>query len=258
MVVSLSIETIVDPITMARLLKRVGFKWQLLGESEPHWSVLTNPKFASDRIKDSLDEFYSSGAGDRDMFKAAAHRSGLELPQQGTCLELGCGVGRITLWLAETFRRVIGVDISASHLALAENSLRSRGRDNVELRLLSAPADLSQLPSVDGFFSVIVLQHNPPPVMRWLLRECLLKLKSGGLAFFQLPTHGEGYTFDSRTYISHQSDGEGAAIEMHVLPQEIVIDVVKETGCELMEVREHDCIGDPLWQSMAFLARRPI
>jgi hypothetical protein len=90
--------------------------------------------------------------------------------------------------------------------------------------------------------------------MQCLLRTILLKLKPGGLAFFQLPTMGEAYAFDAATYLRQPPDS--TLMEMHVLPEEVVLEVLRETGCELLEAREHDCIGAAGWFSQTFLVRR--
>ncbi len=92
-------------------------------------------------------------------------RGAVRFPSRGTCLELGCGVGRLTLGLSRSFEHVIGLDVSASHLDLAEEVLRKEGRTNIELRRVNTLEAFQQLPEIDRFFSLIVLQHNPPPVM---------------------------------------------------------------------------------------------
>lgn len=248
------IEVDVTPATLASLLGHVKAKWEQLGRTEPHWSVLASPEFKPDRIADTADAFYGSGAGDVGLFQQAAERCSVALPVDGTCFELGCGVGRITIWLAKTFHKVIGADISASHLAVAEGAIARSGRTNIELRLLDKPEAVEQLPAFEAFYSVIVLQHNPPPVMRWLLQTILLKLKPGGLAFFQLPTVGGGYAFEAAAYLQQPADS--LLMEMHVLPEDVVMEVLKATGCDLLEAREHDCIGHPAWLSQTFLVRK--
>src|SRR5512143_3635179 len=131
------IDTTVDPAALGTLLMHVENCWRRLGETEPHWSVLTAPQFKSDRIGETGPEFYASGEHDVRRWQAAADRCGVALPVRGTCFELGCGVGRITLWLAKSFRHVIGADISPSHLALAEQAVRQADRKNIELRLVN-------------------------------------------------------------------------------------------------------------------------
>ena len=47
-------------------------------------------------------------------------------PQEGKVLELGCGAGDVTLWLAEQGYEASGVDISPSAIAWAKEKARSR------------------------------------------------------------------------------------------------------------------------------------
>lgn len=248
------IDTEVDPATLAAMLKHVEACWQRLGETAPHWSVLTAPRFKPDRIAETADEFYGSGAADVDRLPRAADRCGIALPVQGTCFELGCGVGRLTLWLAKSFRLVIGADISLSHLALAKETVRAADCQNVELRHVDRLGALDELPAFECFYSAIVLQHNPPPVIRWLLMTILPKLSVGGLGFFQLLTVLPDYAFDAAAYVANPpTHGE---MEMHALPHEVVLATIRDAGCELLEAREFDAVGIPGAMSMDFFVRK--
>lgn len=248
------IDTRVDPAAMGALLMHVENCWRRLGESEPHWSVLTAPQFKADRIGETGPEFYASGEGDVLRWKAAADRCGVALPLQGTCFELGCGVARITLWLAKSFRRVVGADISPSHLALAEQAVREAGRSNIDFCLVNRLDTLERLPTFDGFFSMIVLQHNPPPVARWLLLTLLTKLKAGGIGYFQVPTVLPNYSFDAAAYLAQlPTHGE---MEMHVLPHEVVLATIRDAGCDLLEATEINIIGGEDAMSVEYLVRK--
>jgi methylase of polypeptide subunit release factors len=89
-----------------------------LGQSEPYWSVLTAPEFRGEKFKhDSI--FYETGNINVEEFAAFAARSGFSFSSSQTCFELGCGVGRLTTWLASRFGQVIAADISRHHLDIA-------------------------------------------------------------------------------------------------------------------------------------------
>lgn len=108
----------------------------------------------------------------------------------------------------------------------------------------------------DLWFSRLVLQHNPPPVMRHLLWLAFEGLRPGGLAVFQLPVHGRGYRFDIGEYLA---GGEGG-MELHALPQAEVFALAAAAGLEVLEVREdsHMTMRDPAaWLSNLFVLRRP-
>ena len=84
------------------------------------------------------------------------------------------------------FEKVIGLDVSPGHLRIAEELLRSSNANNVNLRLLSNLQDIqSFLEPYDFFYSIIVLQHNPPPVIKRILELALARLERGGAFLFQ-------------------------------------------------------------------------
>ena len=55
------IDTEVDSAALSALLMHVENCWRRLCETEPHWSVLTDPPFKSDRIDETGPGFYASG-----------------------------------------------------------------------------------------------------------------------------------------------------------------------------------------------------
>jgi hypothetical protein len=103
----------------------------------------------------------------------------------------------------------------------------------------------------DVWFSYIVLQHNPPPVIAMVLRRALSMLAPGGVAIFQLPTHALGYRFDLAAYLAAPVSD---AIEVHCLPQSVVFRLAAEAGCVPLEVREDTAMGPPShWLSNSFV-----
>jgi len=106
-------------------------------------------------------------------------------PAECRVVEIGCGLGRITRWIAGHFREVHGVDISAEMLARARERLRDY---NVTLHLGSG-ADLAGLPDAhfDLAFSYIVFQHIPSrEVIASYIRDTARVLRAGGGFRFQL------------------------------------------------------------------------
>lgn len=236
------------------LLAHVEKCWRTLGEAEPYWSVVTDDRFKAERIADNKDLFYSAGENDVQLFREAAARCKVALPTSGTCLDLGCGVGRITRLLATRFHKVIGIDISSSHLRLAQATVNESGLTNVELRLVNGASSFIALPTFDCFYSMIVLQHNPPPVIEWLLGIILDKLTPGGIGFFQLPTEIPGYAFDLSTYL-RDTPGSGD-MEMHALSESRVLEILNRSGCDLLEVHHLAHIGREHGVCKTFLVRK--
>jgi SAM-dependent methyltransferase len=249
------IEDVRDPAAVARLLEHIAKTWTGFGDTEPHFSVLTDERFKAARIEASRDSFNASGKDAVDRLDAALARANADPGAGATCFELGCGVGRITAWLAKRFDKVVGVDISASHLALARAHLDAEGARNVELVRLASVETLDVLPRFDVFFSVIVLQHNPPPVIAAILDRVFARLNPGGIAYFQVPTYRAGYVFSLDAYL--RDDVGKGEMEMHVLPQRAILAMAAEHGLELLEVIEDPWTGmRPGEVSNTFLLRK--
>jgi hypothetical protein len=119
------------------------------------------------------------------------------------------------------------------------------GMKNVQWLLANRFAALDELEDYDVFFTGIVLQHNPPPVMRYLLTTLLRKLRSGGIAYFQLPTYRYGYSFSAEQYLALPL---GLEVEMHVFPQRELFDLLWRCGCRVLEIREDGAVGEDMTQ----------
>jgi len=129
-------------------------EWRKWGEIDPLYAVATwsgKSKDASNPWKD--EEFYELGRSDWANFKRHWVHYGVE---QGTCLEIGCGAGRITKHLAGDFHIVKAFDVSEGMINYAKQRVID---SNVEFLLAAG----GQLPvgdgSVDAVFSTHVFQH---------------------------------------------------------------------------------------------------
>jgi methylase of polypeptide subunit release factors len=238
------------------LWQHVRNTWTRLGQEDPYFSVVTSDQYRQDRMSpDAGQRFYDSGQVDLNRVEAFLSRNGRELPRDGVCVDYGCGLGRITLWLAKRCKRVIAVDVSEAHLAIARRELAARGVANVEFHLLRGRGDLAALNGADLFHSIIVLQHNPPPIIAEILNAALKGLKNGGSAFFQVPTYGSNYHWSYDRFIA--DDLPAGDMEMHVIPQSVVFALAAEAGCVPVEVQPDGCAGMPFWVSNSFLFSKP-
>ncbi len=107
-------------------------------------------------------------------------------PRDCRVLEIGCGVGRMTRWFAESFAEVHGIDVAPEMIAQA--GLRLAAYPNVALHTGSG-FDLQSLPDAyfDLVFSYIVFQHVPSAaVIRNYVREAARVLKPFGAFKFQV------------------------------------------------------------------------
>ena len=236
----MEIELAASSEKLAALFAKTSGQWHHLGETEPHWSVLTNESYFQENFHMNRAAFYASGESELKMFEATLARAGVAPEGLQRCLELGCGVGRVTAPLAARFAEVIAVDISAAHLRVAEDHLHAQGIGNVQFRHLDSIDDVAGLGGFDVLYSRIVLQHNPPPVMARLLDDLLARLHPGGVAFLQVPTYKAGYRFRIDDYLAHQNSTD---MEMHFFPQAALLELIARRGCRVLEIREDDAIG---------------
>ena len=106
--------------------------------------------------------------------------NGIPLQRDWTSLEIGCGIGRLLRPIAARCRRVIGVDISESMVALAKDELGDVSNAEVYandgLRFPFVESD-----SVDWVYSHLAFQHMTlPEVVESNLAECARVLRPGG------------------------------------------------------------------------------
>jgi SAM-dependent methyltransferase len=254
----MQVQTRVAPEELDRLWDHVSGVWSQLGEEDPFWSVVTEERYRSAKSSEALrSEFYASGRWDIDRLEAWLARAGLSTSMFPVVAEYGCGLGRMTGWLASRFGQVRAFDISAPHLRAAEEHVRRGGLSNVETVQVRTRADLAKLEGADLFFSLIVLQHNPPPIIVDILDRAFSFLNPGGIAFFQIPTYSSEYSFDVGSF------WEGVAVEksmeMHFVPQKDIFDLARARGLYPVEVAPDTGVGNyDRWVSNTFLFRKDL
>lgn len=257
----MQVETRCSPVELQALWDRVSRAWSALGEAAPHWSVLTEDRFQAGTMDAAaLAAFHETGEGEVSRLEAWLRRAGLPLPGPGAvCAEYGCGVGRITRALARRFgSRVRAFDVSEPHLRAARAQMDADGIDTVEFVHVRGAADLAEhLAGYDLFYSIITLQHSPPPIILDVLERAFAGLRPGGCAFFQVPTYAQGYAY-SAAAADLASDRPEAEMEMHFVPQQAVFHLAHRAGLEVVEVRPDWCIGRfGEWISNTFLLTKP-
>ena len=248
------VETEVTDDVLGMMFDRVHQEWDRLGEKEPYWSVLTQPEYTLEQFEQNREKFFSSGNGLAYVFLSSLRRNGINPNLLETCLEVGCGVGRVTAHLAKNFNKVIATDISKPHLDIAKAYLEKEDITNVQLQHWKDMRTLYQLPRVDAVYSVITLQHNPPPVSAWIIKMLLNALRPGGAGYFQIATYKSGYLFESERYLFSDLSNH---FEMHFLPQKEIFKIIAEANCSCLEVREDPLVGnEEVMLSNTFLVQK--
>lgn len=105
--------------------------------------------------------------------------------ENNTLLELGCGNGRMTKYLANVFGKVVAVDCSLTVIRMAQSATQQR---NVQW-VVNDGESLKGVPdqSIDVVFSYIVFQHMKQETVLKYFAEIARVLKTGGTFIFQLP-----------------------------------------------------------------------
>lgn len=162
---------------------RSNVEWRKWGETDPLWSVATwQGKAKSEPNPWSEAEFYSVGAADWNDFHVRWERYGLD---HTSCVEIGCGAGRITAHLQGSFERVYALDVSGGMIDYAAARIGDAEfflTDGVDI-----PLDNS---SVTAAFSTHVLQHlDAPENALPIFREVHRVLIANGTMMIHLPIY---------------------------------------------------------------------
>jgi len=157
-------------------------KWEILAKLNPNYYVFSNKLVSEDKIK-----YRKSGKDDFQKFilKDEELKRFLENSQSKTCLEFGCGNGRMTEFLAEIFAKVYALDISEGMIESAKKRL-SNIRNIIYIKNIGEKISLPDN-SIDFIFSYAVLQHFPNKKMvKERLKEFHRIMKDDAIAKIQI------------------------------------------------------------------------
>jgi SAM-dependent methyltransferase len=237
-----------------QLLDVVGKVWKAYGDSDPYFSVLSHERFRGKPAEEAMAEFFGSGKAEVDSIFNIMKRCEIDPASVERVVEFGCGVGRVSLWLAKNFPEVCGIDISQRHLDIAVEKIDAEGVKGFSPLQIDTLDGLSSIPSFDLLYTRLVLQHNPPPIQHEILLRLLESARAGALVIFQIPTCCVGYHFAIDEYL--EGSHKIREMETHALPQREVFKLLESTGFDVQEVFFDNCVGDPDWHSQLFVARR--
>jgi len=122
-------------------------------------------------------------------------------------LELGCGTGSMTTWLAETVGeegKVIAVDISENQVDIARRAVEGAGARNVEFICSTVEAFEVPNDSIDLIYSRLLLMHlkNPMQVVTRMRKF----LRSGGVIACEEPHSSSLTTTPRNEHIERLND----------------------------------------------------
>jgi len=224
-----------------QLFKKTAHYWRNIASSpeEIYWSVLTEEHYKGELTTSVKKQFLGTGQAYFNRIKILASKYVHELPlSEQTVLDFGCGVGRLAVHFKSQCKKIHCVDFSSAHLEETRKNLSDSDNGEFELRHINQLKEMGDLPKANLVYSFIVLQHNTPPVISYLIKNLLGCLVPGGLAFLQLPLAGVRYNFNHESYLSSPSAGKN--MEMHILPKSNINEVANMSNCKIVE---SNCIG---------------
>ncbi len=227
-----------DDRTLAALFDRTAHYWrnEASRDNEIYYSVVSSTANKNVLTDEERQAFLQSG---KDFIERCrriiAPHINADISNL-TALDFGCGVGRLALNAARHFAKVYAVDFSSRHLrelGRNQDDMFPEAHARVETVLIERWNDVASLPKVEVVYSLIVLQHNTPPMIAYLLRNLLYALKVDGVAAIHVPLYIPYYTFDTSRYLRDPQSGQ--RMEMHLLPKQNMREIAVECGCRLVD-----------------------
>jgi 2-polyprenyl-3-methyl-5-hydroxy-6-metoxy-1,4-benzoquinol methylase len=150
-------------------------------------------------------------------------------------LDFGCGVGRLSLAIAQYAKSVTGIDISSGHLEKAEEHRQNNNAKNVEFKIIRSDLKDVLEEKFDVIISLIVLQHNRPELMKSMIKQLLSFLTDDGFALLHIPFSIPNY---------RKKTGVTNVMEMHFLPISEIEQLAQESGYFVKQYNCDYCGGD--------------
>jgi ubiquinone/menaquinone biosynthesis C-methylase UbiE len=160
-------------------------EWKQWGKHDPLWGAASWANKQKGGTSPWTEEgFYRLGESDWQSFLAHWRQYGLSTR---SCLEIGCGAGRITRQLAKSFNHVYAVDVSEDMISCAREAVDC---ENVEYSVIDGVHLPQPACAVTAIFSTHVLQHlDSTDIGFSYFREFFRVLDTGGTIMVHLPLH---------------------------------------------------------------------
>jgi len=128
-------------------------------------------------------------------------------------LDLACGTGRHTIYLASKGFSVYGTDISRNGIEITKRKAKRYGLKNIKLKV----HDMKKIPFPDNFFDGIVcvwsMGHGTLKAHEKIIREIRRVLRTGGMLVTDFMTtknkyYGKGREIEKNTFIGEVENEE--------------------------------------------------
>lgn len=235
------------------MLERNRIEWERNAKANALWAILTD----HDKRSKGWDpeEFFRTGYTEISTVFHYMQSVGISIPEGGSFLDFGCGVGRATRALMARFDHGYGVDVSDTMISLANKYSAIDARKPAYMVNKVASLNAITDNAVDFVYSHIVIQHIPRPLQAVFIGEFIRVLRSGGIAAFQVPTEdltphaalairslkslAKGivpnlFMRRIRMLLGRGTVTADIAMEMNIVSFELIQNLINKCGCELL------------------------
>ena len=183
--------------------------------------------FIIDHYEGGREAFYASGAKHWADMKAALEYFGAWQHRSDMVgVEIGCGMGRMTIHMAREFRQFRAYDIAANMLKHAPHLPNGR-------YIVGGPNEIAYLKQyADYVLSMIVFQHMPRATFLEYIAESHEALRPGGIFCTQLPYGSQDWP-DTETLLTRGYNEEWVDNNINPLQWEVLAKVEPLMGSEL-------------------------
>ncbi len=243
-------------------LSDIQKNWDQFGKDDPYWAILTDPNKKGNKWEE--EDFFKTGRNRIAQVVKKLKKLNPEFIFQ-SALDFGCGVGRLTLGLANHFDKVVGIDIAPSMIKIANEK---NNKENCTY-FLNEKNDLSifKSKSFDLVYSEITLQHMQPQFAKNYIAEFFRILKPNGLAIFQIPSkldlgtllyHTELmklYRKVRRIFIS-TSDKNTPIMEMYCIAYADMVPFLVKNGGKILQANKINNTGDKIESYLYIVSKK--
>lgn len=202
-------------------LATIRAAWDDAAQDDAMGAIMTVP---------DLDEQSFWESGRTEIERAIEHIDRLGITARRSALDFGCGIGRLSVPLADHYVTVVGLDVSGEMIT------RARAHDRV---LYYRRNWLGGLVDFDLVYSNITLQHVPMDMQREYVRQFVRALSPQGVAVFEIP-YGQ------------TANGRYTAQTMYATPQRLVETWLRTFGAKVLDIVETDSAG-PMLRSVRYV-----
>lgn len=215
--------------------------WEGLAQEDALWAILTDQDKQGGKW--DLNTFFEAGEKEINTVFAYLQENNFLPTSYKNAIDFGCGVGRLTRFIAPHFAHTTGIDVAQTMIAQAQKLNADLG-ESIDFKLNLAP-NLAIFPnnSLSFIYSSIVLQHIPRQEGMLFIEQFLQKLSAGGVAVFQVPTRdirNIGFlqkireTLKIRQKLAVLGLLKGYQMEMNVYNPQVIEALAQKYACEVL------------------------